>query len=194
VDGIDGSLHRVTADLKRAGLDASALDPEDKRSASEMEAVVREAYKQGNIMLAHIDLEVLDIKGIYAHLTKAGVDASVLDPEHKRTAAQMDEAIRESCRKTDLAVARSEEDHLKIDSDRFAKSQDRGDAILIQADQRQRDAALARAAMSDDAFKAMVASIRANAVTEFAATEFPTRPSDTIPEKTRGGGTAVPRR
>jgi hypothetical protein len=52
IGGTDDTLKRIYDNLGKAGVDASELDPERKRSAAQMEAVVGEAYKQGTLVIA----------------------------------------------------------------------------------------------------------------------------------------------
>ena len=54
------SLKRIYDDLRTAGVDTSALDPDGKSSAAQMEAAIREAYKQGNLVIARRDYDHIE--------------------------------------------------------------------------------------------------------------------------------------
>lgn len=68
----DDDLRRIRGDLKKAGADASALDPEHKRSAEQMEAALQNAYRQGNLERARSD-------AAYINILQKGFDGDVRD-------------------------------------------------------------------------------------------------------------------
>jgi hypothetical protein len=122
-DSFTDNPRYVTTALRRslelAHRDASALDPEGRKSAAEMEDEIKkgvvprthltDAEKRVVAAEARVEAKLLKTGGVFTEsmggmdaslrqihtqLKQAGLDASALDSEHKRSAAEMDDALQ----------------------------------------------------------------------------------------------------
>jgi hypothetical protein len=116
---IEQTLPNMRMALQEAGVDASALDPSGKKTAREMEGEIAKATSRGFIVSARENLamaitgiaDVPDlapdfIKSAREDLAKAGADASALDPEGKKSAAEMGAYLDRLSKEANIARAR----------------------------------------------------------------------------------------
>ena len=98
-------------------------------------------------------------KRLYDYLNAAGVDASVLDPEGKSSAAQMQAAIGEAYKQGNLVIARQDYDNIERynrDTTQYQGEDAENRKLLHKLDLREMNAALAKAGVGVDALKSVV--------------------------------------
>jgi hypothetical protein len=109
----DIQVRHIRDALTRAEVDASVLDPGGKHSPKEMNAFVQGTYRQANIVRAREELDYLQhgvipggadrsLKEIRDDLAKAGATAAELDPEGKRSAAEMDATVQDAYKQANI--------------------------------------------------------------------------------------------
>ena len=110
---VDRNVSALHDELRLAGVTAAALDPTGHASESEMENQINAAAKTAHIAAACSRFSDLmrgvhltpDQSGLIHHeLAEAGVDASALDPDHKKSAAEMEAIITERLHDFDLSA------------------------------------------------------------------------------------------
>lgn len=104
--------------LKEAGATAAALDPTGKKDDARMEEEIARVLKQRALDYArsafreaqsNMGMTVMYLQAMDRALERAGAEVSALDPEGKRTCAEMEEAIRGLQAAAALAKAREKE-------------------------------------------------------------------------------------